>query len=414
MSLGFFGSPTTERLFVATPFSDAVRTVNERGAWATWGTNALPEIFSGIPMEVAAIRKTAVLEDKSPLARMHIHGADAERFVDGLIPRDAKRISTDHAYYTPWCDHGGKVIVEGLLLRLSETDFIVTAGLMDQWLSEQRAPFDVEFEDVTDRFGILALQGPDSLAILEEVTGKDWADLKFSRGRQAEIASAPVHVWRTGFTGVRGYELWVPPEAGNDVWKALVSTPTGETIEPCGHAAQDVVRVEAGMVLPAIDYARAGPDAAKAHSYGLVGDDYYASPHEINLGRFVDFSKGQFVGKKALLTETQSTNYGRQMWAIRADWRQLVSSYMTRGDLPIVDGKIRRFPPMKLLTNDTIVGFATSVGWSSTLREMIGFAHLPANRNPTDKIVLRWEDCEPPIDVPVALSQLPFIKPNRK
>ena len=413
MSLRFFGSPRSEQIFDATPFTAAARRANVGGVWATWGDNALPEFFAGVAVEVAAIRHRAMLEDKSPLAKIHIHGADAEHFIDRLIPRDATRISIDHAYYTPWCDDAGKLIVEGMLLRLSETDFIVTAGLMNRWLSEQRGQLDVDFEDVTRRFGILAMQGPNSLSILEEATGQGWSDLQFSRGRPAEIASAAVHVWRTGFTGVKGYELWVPPEAGSDVWEALMSTPTGATIEPCGHASQDIVRVEAGMVLPAIDYARAGPDVVKAHSYGLVGEVYLASPFEINLGRLVDFSKGDFVGRQALNAEAQSPENGRRMWAMRVDWRHLVSMHLERGEAPIIDGKIRRVPPMSLFTAGDVTGFATSIGWSSSLKEMIGFAHLPADLDSSEAVFLRWDESEDPIDVPVALSRLPFVRPSR-
>lgn len=414
MSLDFFGTPLADRLFAYSPFTATARHANPQGAWAAWGDNALPEFFSGIAGEVAAIRNAAMLEDKSPLAKIRIHGPDAMRFINRLIPRDATQIAIDHAYYTPWCDELGKVIVEGMLFRLSETDFIVTAGLMDRWLSEQRGQLDADFDDVTDRFGILAMQGPDALSILEEATGQVWSDLRFSRGRRTDIASAPVHVWRTGFTGVKGYELWVRPEAGDDIWEALVSTPTGASIEPCGHASQDIVRVEAGMVLPAIDYARAGPDAVKAHSYGLVEKAYRASPYELNLGRFVDFDKGEFAGRDALLAEGLDGGRGRRMWAMTADWRQLVSSFLERDEMPIVDGKIRRVRPMPLLSRGRRAGFATSVGWSSNLREMIGFAHLPAQHDPGDAVFLRWDEGEHPIDVPISLSELPFVKPTRK
>ena len=58
--------------------------------------------LAGVPEETRAVRSTAMVEDKSPLDTVHIHGPDSERFVNRLIPRDASRISVDHAYYTPW------------------------------------------------------------------------------------------------------------------------------------------------------------------------------------------------------------------------------------------------------------------------------------------------------------------------
>lgn len=414
MGLGFFGKPIADRLFEATPFTAAAKAASGKGVWATWGENALPEVFAGISLEVAAVRNAAMIEDKSPLAKIHIHGPDAERFVDRLIPRDATAISIDHANYTPWCDDSGKVIVEGLLFRLSETDFIVTAGSMDQWFSENRGTLEVEFADVTDRFGILAMQGPDALAILEEATGSEWGDLRFSRGRAADVGSARVHVWRTGFTGVKGYEFWVPPQAGSRVWEALRSTRSGESLAPCGHAAQDVVRVEAGMVLPAIDYARAGPDVVTAHGYGLTDPVYLASPYELDLGRFVDLVKSDFAGIEALRAEAADGSSGRRLCAMRIDWRQLVSTLLARGEAPTFDRKIRRHPPMTLVSGASEVGFATSIGWSPTLRDLIGFAHVRARRDDADNVHLRWDESEQVVEVPVALSALPFIKPSRR
>lgn len=414
MSFEFMGKPIDRALFVQTPFTAGFRRANERGIWTTWGPSAMPEALAGVSEEAQAARSTAMVEDKSPLVTVHIRGPDAERFVNRLIPRDAGRISVDHAYYTPWCDEDGKVIVEGLLFRLTEDDFFLTSCVMDRWFAQQRQGLDVEFDDATDRFGILALQGPDSLAILEEATGQSWSDLRFSRGRRGKIGAADVHVWRTGFTGVKGYELWVPPEAGEDVWHALTTTRAGRGLEPCGTAAQDIVRVEAGLVLPAIDYARAGPDTVKAHSYGLAEAEYLASPFEIDLGRFVDFGKSDFVGRGALWSESRSSGNGRRMHALRINWRGLVRRFVARGELPPIDPKVRRFPPLDLVSDGVRIGYATSVGWSHTLKDLIGFAHLPAAFPVERKSVrLRWPHDGEVLETGVSFGCLPFVRPDR-
>ena len=415
MSFDFMGDPFGRTMFVETPFTAGFRKANERGVWTTWGPCAMPEVLAGVPAEARAVRSSAMVEDKSPLVTVHIRGPDSERFINRLIPRDAGRMSIDHAYYTPWCDEDGKVIVEGLLFRLTKDDFFLTSCVMDRWFTRQRLGLDVEFDDATDRFGILALQGPDSLAILEEATGQSWSDLRFSRGRRGRVGAADVQVWRTGFTGVKGYELWVPPEAGEEVWYALAATKAGEALEPCGTAAQDIVRVEAGLVLPAIDYARSGPDTVKAHSYGLTEAAYLASPFELDLGRFVDFAKPDFVGRDALRAESRTPGVGRRMRALRINWRELVEPFLARGELPQIDGKVRRFPPLELTADGARVGYATSVGWSHTLKEMIGFAHLPATfpieRKP---VQLRWPYDGEVLETGVSFGRLPFVRPNRK
>ncbi|MCE2529560.1 MAG: hypothetical protein J4G11_06790 [Acidimicrobiia bacterium] len=102
MSFGFMGKPIDRAMFVQTPFTTGFGTANDRGPWTTWGPSAMPEMLAGVPEETRAVRSTAMVEDKSPLDTVHIHGPDSERFVNRLIPRDASRISVDHAYYTPW------------------------------------------------------------------------------------------------------------------------------------------------------------------------------------------------------------------------------------------------------------------------------------------------------------------------
>ena len=416
MSFDFVGDPIGRAMFLETPFTAGFRKANERGVWTTWGPCAMPEVLAGIAVEARAVRSAAMLEDKSPLVTVHIHGSDSERFVNRLIPRHATQMSIDHAYYTPWCDEDGKVIVEGLLFRLTEDDFFLTSCAMDRWFTQQRQGMDVEFDDATDRFGILALQGPDSLAVLEEATGQSWSDLRFSRGKRGRIGSADVHVWRTGFTGVKGYELWVPPEAGEEVWYALTATKAGEGLEPCGTAAQDIVRVEAGLVLPAIDYARSGPDTVTAHSYGLTEAEYFASPFEIDLGRFVDFRKPDFVGRDALWAESHAGGgKGRRMRALRINWRELVEIFLARGELPLIDDKVRRFPPLELVSDGARVGYATSVGWSHALKDLIGFAHLPATFPIERKSVqLRWPHDGEVLEAGVSFGRLPFVRPDRE
>ena len=404
-----------ETLFVTTPFTQQARQHNTTGVWGEWGPYALPEIFAGVARELWALRNTAMLEDKTPLVKYRIRGTDAERFVDLLITRDASRIEVNHAYYTPWCDHRGKVVVEGLLFRLADDQFCYTSSEMRNWFQQHREPFDVDVEDVTHEFGILALQGPNSLAVLEDATGATWADLRFSRGRAASIASHDVHVWRTGFTGVKGYELWVPWEAGNDVWGALMAAGKRHELHPCGYIVQDIARIEAGIVLPEIDYARAGPDSyAVAHGYGLAGDRYLASPFELDMGRFVDLNKSDFIGMGALRAESEQSSGTRRLMGVVVDWRSIASASLEMGELPAFPQRTIRYPPLDLLHDGSEIGFATSVAWSPTLKSMIGFAHVPVElAQPGLATRINYPYAGDTIETGARLCGLPFIDHTR-
>ena len=403
----------SEPLFVQTPFSAAARAATNTGAWSAWGPYALPEAFTGARKEAAAVRRTAMIEDKSPLTKYRISGTDAEEFIDRLIPRDASKIETDHAVYTPWCDHDGKVIVEGLLFRVAPTEFWLICNEMDIWFDENRGSLDVEITEDTGAFGILAVQGPASKSILETATDDTFDELRFSRGTTTTVGSVDVRIWRTGFTGVLGYELWVPPADGNDVWDALMAVGADVGLEPCGHIAQDMVRVEAGLVLPAIDYARAGPDsAAQAHGFGITDPALMASPFELDLGRFVDFGKRDFVGRAALEAERDRPR-GRRLMGIRVDWRELVEQFLVNDRLPAFPERVHRFPPLRL--SGPADAYATSVTWSVALETMIGFAHIPVDHAAADvTFSLEWPDGEESLGTTARTVPLPFVQPNRK
>lgn len=89
--------------------------------------------------EVRVLRTSGMLEDESPLSKIHIHGPDGEAFVNLLIPRDAPKMSVNRACYSTWCDHDGKVVVEGLLFKVGDRDLMLTAGAIGRWSAEEPA-----------------------------------------------------------------------------------------------------------------------------------------------------------------------------------------------------------------------------------------------------------------------------------
>ena len=196
----------------------------------------------------------------SPLAKHSITGPDAERFVDYLIPRDATRLAPGQAYFTPWCNEDGVQVGDGIVMRLERDRFVFSADRMMRWFARHAPGFDVEFEDLTDDFGILALQGPLSRNVLASASGEDHADLRFSRLRRTTIAGVEVLLSRQGFTGELGFELWVPRAAATTVWDAVFEAGAAFGLVAAGLHAADVARIEAGMVIPGYDYTPAAID----------------------------------------------------------------------------------------------------------------------------------------------------------
>ena len=118
---------------------------------------------------------------------------------------------------------------------------------------------EVEVEDVSDRLGALALQGPTSRSVLEAcVDGADIAALKYFRVTPARIGGVPVSISRTGYTGDLGYEVWMPWNRALDIWDALYTTGRQFDLHATGMLALDVARVEAGRLTMDMEPVRVG------------------------------------------------------------------------------------------------------------------------------------------------------------
>ena len=125
------------------------------------------------------------------------------------MTRDIRQCRPGRAQYTVWCDDRGFVLEDGVVFRHSETDFLLTAAEPNfGYLSDLAGRLDVTIEDVTDDFGMLAVQGPRSREILAKLA-PEVEKLAFFEHADAKIAKAPVTISRTGYTGDLGYELRV-------------------------------------------------------------------------------------------------------------------------------------------------------------------------------------------------------------
>src|SRR6185503_6551183 len=182
--------------------------------WRRWAGFQVASAYEPHPdREYAAIRNAAGLLDVSPLHKYMITGRDAPRLLDRMVTRDVTKLAVGQVFYTPWCDVHGKVIDDGTISRLDESTYRLTSAEPNmRWLSMNAVGLDVTIEDVSERVGALALQGPRSRTILEQLSPADFSKLKYFRLVQTTVRDIPVTISRTGYTGDLGYELWVNAE----------------------------------------------------------------------------------------------------------------------------------------------------------------------------------------------------------
>jgi aminomethyltransferase len=205
-------------------------------------------------------REKAALMDLSPLRKFEVTGPDAEALLQYCLTRDVRKLSTGQVVYAAMCYPHGGMIDDGTLFRLGQNNFRWVGGtdLSGLWLREQAQAkgFNVWVRSSTDQLHNIALQGPASRAILQEIlwtaaTQPTLAELgwfRFSVARLGGFDGEPVVVSRTGYTGELGYEIFCHPKDALAVFDAVWVAGQKHGLKPMGLEALDMVRIEAGLV----------------------------------------------------------------------------------------------------------------------------------------------------------------------
>jgi aminomethyltransferase len=350
-----------------TPFHARTSALCHSHAWRRWAGHVVASVYElNHEREYHAIRSSAALFDISPLYKYRVSGRDATRLLDRVATRNVSVARLGQVLYTCFCDHHGKVLDDGTIARLGESEFRMTSADPNlRWLQDNALGLDVAIEDVSERIAALALQGPSSRALLQTIVDTDLASLKYFRITRAKLAGIDVTISRTGYTGDLGYEIWLDAADALRVWDALIEGGTPYGIVPAGMLALDVARIEAGLMLLDVDYV----SARKA----LIARQA-SSPYELDLKWTVDLKKPQFVGREALSRESGKDPEWRFV-GIAVDWNSLEALYVDVGLAPQLPHTAWR-TSVPIYHDGEQAGYATSGGWSPLLKRYIALAHL--------------------------------------
>jgi aminomethyltransferase len=272
-----------------------------RGFW-------VPHQFTkgGAIEEYWACRERVVMMDLSPLRKLEIIGPDAEQLLQGIFPRDIRKLAVGQVFYTAMCyDHGG-MVDDGTLFRMGQNNFRWIGGddASILWIKEQAAKTgaNVMLKTASDQIHNVAVQGPKSRDTLRSILwtspGRPALDelgiFRFTVGRLGDHNGIPVLVSRTGYTGELGYEVFCHPNEAPAVWDAIMEAGGPHGIAPFGFDALDMVRIEAGLVFGGYDF------------------DSTTDPFEAGIGFTVPTKKEEdYTGKAAL--ERRRANPARKL-----------------------------------------------------------------------------------------------------
>jgi aminomethyltransferase len=264
---------------------------------------------------------------------------------------------------------------------------------------------DVVIEDVSESTGALALQGPLSRAILQQLSPADFDALKYFRLVQTTLRDVPVTISRTGYTGDLGYEIWVDWQQALPVWDALMDAGTSYGIVPAGIWALDIARIEAGLIMLDVDY---------FSSHRALIEDQKSSPYEINLGWAVSATKGPFNGQRALRAEKQR-GAAWKFVGLEVDWTTFEALHLARGLAPHVPSIAWRSSHPLYASRNRQVGYATSGTWSPMLKRYLVLGHVhAAHGTPNTELEIEMIVEHRRSRAKATVRELPFFDPPRK
>ncbi len=281
-----------------TAFHPREAALNIRDAWVAWNGYKFAEYYYDAEYEYFCVRNTCGTYDICPMQKYLVEGPDAETMLNRMVTRDVSKLPVNRVTYTVWCTDEGRVVDDGTIFRLADNKFMVTCGSpCIAWLRMAAFGFrDITITDMSDGIAALAFQGPTTCSVLQKMGLQG-----IEEARPFDIRHFPFHgdqlmVSRTGFTGDLGYELWVRPELALRLWDELYAVGADYGIQPFGEEATNMARLEAGFIMPDVDF----NEALKT-----VHFEHDQSPLELNLAWLVDFNKPHFNGRRALLKEKE-------------------------------------------------------------------------------------------------------------
>lgn len=316
----------------------------ELGAKMTnFGGWEMPVEYTGIIEEHLAVRNKAGLFDVSHMGEILVSGENAAKSLQKIITNDLQKLEPGKIIYTPICNADGGIIDDLLVYCLSEDSYLLVVNASNiekdfKWIKEHLLE-NTKAENLSDKYAMLALQGPESKKILTQLTDIDLNSLDYYRFREAKVAGIKMIISRTGYTGELGYELYFEPESAEKIWEQLLEAGADFGLQACGLGARDTLRLE--------------------KLYALYGNDIdeQTNPYEAGLSWTVEINKGDFIGREKLIDIAENC------------CQRKLTPFKLKGRGVARHG-------YEVYAEEGKIGEVTSGSYSPTLEQGIGLAYL--------------------------------------
>jgi len=310
----------------------------------------MPIQYSGVIDEHNAVRQHAGLFDVSHMGEFEFLGRDALPFLDYLTANDVTKLTEGKAQYSLLCNEQGGIVDDILVYKINDNHFMMVVNAANiekdfKWVSKhQPRQAKVEVNNISDSVSLLALQGPNALAILQPLTEEPLAEIKtFHFVIETLAGQENCILARTGYTGEDGFEIFCKSKEAPAIWQALLKEGAPHGLKPVGLGARDTLRLEARLSL-----------------YGHEINDT-TNPLEAGLSWVVKLDKGNFIGKEAI-QKVKTNGLKRKIVGFK-----MIDKGIAREGFPILS-----------LDNER-VGVVTSATFSPTLNQAIGLGYVPTD-----------------------------------
>jgi aminomethyltransferase len=317
----------------------------------------MPVEYSGIVDEHMTVRTKAGLFDVSHMGQIEIAGPQALAAVQHITCNDASKLAIGQIQYSALTTPTAGFVDDILVYRVAADHFMLVVNASNivkdyEWIqnnTRQRGG-DVSVVNASSRYALIAIQGPESEAILQTLTTMDLPAMKYYWFGTGEVAGQRVTVSRTGYTGEDGFEIFVPPAGAEKMWNALLEAGASRGIKPAGLGARDTLRLEAAMRLCGSEM------------------DENTTVLEADLGWIVGWKKEEFLGRDVLVAQ-KAGSLTRKLVGF-----EMIDKAIARHGYPVMaDGKQ--------------VGVVTSGTQTPFLKKAIGIAMVPVSMSAVGSVL---------------------------
>lgn len=326
--------------------------------YINWNQYVLPHDYGDAEFEYHALRNSCALGDVTPMCKIRIRGANAGHFLDQLVTRPVSQLGAMRTTYTVYCNEDGSLMDDSVLYKIADDDYVMMPSDIDhtayfESLRDSLGIDDVAFEECTDDWCGLAIQGPRSAAVMQQLGFDDIQELAPFEVRDYQRDDRTLRVARMGFTADLGYEMWCEPDMADMVIDLVHAARQALNLDIPGYGLSviDTCRMEGGFVVAAWDFAtELDPEP------GLE-----RSPFEVGLGWLVNLDASVFPGRDALRQEREhGSRFTFRTFSLDEEHN--------------LDERTELFSGPG--SDQAVIGITTSSSWSWGLKKTIGNASI--------------------------------------